>query len=84
MVPVPTSSRPPSSRIVAGTSMTRTIDASTMSATIMPTPISLMNVMPEAENAPITITSSSAALVITPPVRCRPLATDSALLPVTS
>jgi hypothetical protein len=36
--------------------------ASTMSATIMPTPISLMNVMPEAENAPMTTASSSAAL----------------------
>jgi hypothetical protein len=50
--------------------------ASTSSATIMPTPISLMNVMPEAENAPTTVISSRARLVIRPPVRCRPLATD--------
>ncbi len=69
---------------MAGTSMTRTMVASTMSATIMPTPISLMNVMPDAENAPTTMTSSSAALVITPPVRCRPLATAAVLSPVTS
>jgi hypothetical protein len=74
----------PSSRMVAGTSRIRTIVASTISATIMPTPISLMNVMPEAENAPMTMTSSSAALVITPPVRCRPLATAAVLSPVTS
>ena len=69
---------------MAGTSSTRTMVASTISATIMPTPISLMNVMPDAENAPITITSSSAALVITPPVRCSPPATAAVLSPVTS
>ena len=49
----------PSSRMVAGTSSTRTTVASTSSATIMPTPISLMNVMPDAENAPTTMISSS-------------------------
>ena len=70
--------------MVAGTSRIRTTVASTISATIMPTPISLMNVIPEVENAPITMTSSSAALVITPPVRCRPLATAAVLSPVTS
>ncbi len=74
----------PSSRMVAGTSSTRTIVASTIRATIMPTPISLMNVMPEAENAPTTMTSSRAALVITPPVRWRPLATAAVLSPVWS
>ena len=62
--------------MVAGTSSTRMTVASTSSATIMPTPISLMNVMPEAENAPTTMISSRARLVIRPPpVRCRPLAT---------
>jgi len=74
----------PSNRIVAGTSSTRTIVASTISATIIPTPISLMNVMPEAVKAPTTITSNSAALVITPPVRCSPPATAALLSPVTS
>src|SRR5215469_1807649 len=74
----------PSKRIVAGTSMTRTIDASTTRATIMPTPSNLMKVIPDAENAPITMTRSSAALVIMLPVRCSPLATASVLSPVTS
>ena len=70
--------------MVAGTSSTRTMVASTTSAMIMPTPISLMNVIPDAENAPTTITSSSARLVISPPVRCRPPATAAVLSPVTS
>ena len=50
----------------------------------MPTPISLMNVMPDAENAPTTMISSRARLVITPPVRCRPAATATVLSPVWS
>ncbi len=70
--------------MVAGTSSTRTMVASTISATIMPTPSSLMNVMPDAENAPTTMTSISARLVIRPPVRCSPLAMAPALSPVTS
>src|ERR1700754_4762408 len=55
--------------MVAGTRSTRMMVASTSSATIMPTPISLMNVTPEAENAPTTMISSRARLVIRPPVR---------------
>ena len=70
--------------MVAGTSSTRMIVASTTRAMIMPTPSSLMNVMPDAENAPTTITSSSARLVMMPPVRCRPFATAAVLSPVTS
>ena len=50
----------------------------------MPTPIILMNVMPEVENAPITTTSSSAALVMIAPVRCSPAATAAVLSPVRS
>ena len=80
----PTSSPGPSSRITAGTSSTRTMVASTISATIIPTPISLMNMIPDAENAPITMISSSARLVISPPVRCSPLATAAVLSPVRS
>src|ERR1035438_2297317 len=45
-----------------------------MRATIMPTPSILMKVMLDRENRPITMISSSAALVMTPPVRCSPLA----------
>src|ERR1035441_5035142 len=74
----------PTRRMVAGTSSIRTRVASRMRATIMPTPIILMNVMLDRENAPITITSSSAALVMTPPVRCRPLAMEAVLSPVMS
>jgi len=50
----------------------------------MPTPSSLMKVMDDRENMPITMTSSSAALVMTPPVRCRPLAIAAVLSPVMS
>jgi hypothetical protein len=55
-----------------------------MRATIMDTPISLMIVMLEAENAPTTMISSRAALVITPPVRCSPLAIAARWSPVAS
>ncbi len=65
--------------MVAGTSSTRMMVASTSSATIMPTPISLMNVMPDAENAPTTMIRSRPRLVIRPPVRFRPLATEAVL-----
>ena len=43
-----------------------------------------MNVIPEAENKPTTMTSRNARLVMTPPVRCRPLATAAVLSPVWS
>ena len=43
-----------------------------------------MNVMPDSENAPITTSSSSAALVMMPPVRCSPVATAAVLSPVRS
>ncbi len=43
-----------------------------------------MNVIPDAENAPTTMISNSARLVISPPVRCSPLATARAFLPVLS
>jgi hypothetical protein len=43
-----------------------------------------MNLMPEAENASTTMISSRARLVITPPVGCRPLATEAVLSPVWS
>ena len=55
-----------------------------MRATIMPTPSSLMNVMPDAENEPTTMISSPARLVITPPVRWRPAASEAVLSPVWS
>ena len=58
--------------------------ASTTRATIMPTPSSLIKVIPDAENAPTTITSKNARLVIRPPVRCSPLATAAELSPVRS
>ncbi len=69
---------------MAGTRSARTIVASTAIAMTIPTPVILMNVIPEVENAPMTTISSSAALVITPPVRCRPSATAVVLSPVTS
>jgi hypothetical protein len=69
---------------VAGTSRIRTTVASTSSATIMPTPSSLMKLIPEAENRPTTMMSSSARLVMSPPVRCRPAATATVLSPVSS
>ena len=74
----------PSSRMVAGTSSIRTTVASTTIAMIIATPIILMNVMPDSENAPITTSISSAALVMMPPVRCRPVATAAVLSPVRS
>ena len=74
----------PSSRIVAGTSRARTTVASTSSATSMPTPIILMNTIPEVAKAPMTTASSRAALVMIRPVRCRPIATAAVLSPVRS
>ena len=50
----------------------------------MPTPIILMNTMPDVAKAPITTTSSSAALVMIRPVRCSPVATAAVLSPVRS
>jgi hypothetical protein len=67
--------------MVAGTSSTRTTDASTSRAMTIPTPSNLMKMMPEAENAATTMISSSAADVMIPPVRCRPSATAIALSP---
>jgi hypothetical protein len=49
-----------------------------------PTPIIFTNTMPEVANAPTTTTSSRAALVMMPPVRCRPSATARVLSPVRS
>jgi len=60
---------------VAGTRTRRTTVASMTTAMSIATPIILMNVMPDSENAPITTTSSSAALVMIRPVRCSPVAT---------
>jgi hypothetical protein len=68
--------------MLAGTSNARTTVASTTIAIAIATPMSLMKVIPDSENAPITTTSSSAAVVMMPPVRCRPVATASALSPV--
>src|SRR6266699_1303440 len=65
----------PSKRIVAGTSRVRMIVASTSTATVIPRPISLEARMEVKVNAPVTITKSRAALVITPPVFSRPRAT---------
>jgi hypothetical protein len=70
--------------MVAGTSSTRTTVASSRIAMIMPTPIILMKLTPEVENAPITTASSSAALVMIAPVRCSPAATALVLSPVRS
>ena len=56
----------PISFMVAGTKTTRIIDASTTSATIIPTPISLVNDTLESENGPTTMTSNAAALVMMP------------------
>jgi hypothetical protein len=68
--------------MLAGTSSARTTVASTTIAIAIATPISLMNVMPDSENAPMTTTSSSAAVVIMAPVRCSPAATAAVLSPV--
>lgn len=50
--------------MVASTSNARKIIAFAMIAISIPTPISLMNVIPEVENVPITTTSSRAALTM--------------------
>ena len=70
--------------MVAGTNSARTTVASTTTATIIPTPVSLTNVIPDVENAATTTSSSSAALVMMPPVRCSPAATAAVLSPVRS
>ncbi len=70
--------------MAAGNEHTGTVVAFTASATIMPTPSSLMVVTPEMENVPTTMISNSAALVITPPGRCTPPATAAVLSSVTS
>ena len=69
---------------MAGTSRIRTTVASTTIAISIATPIILMNVTPDSENAPITTSSRSAALVMIPPVRCSPVATAVVLSPVRS
>jgi hypothetical protein len=48
--------------MAAGTSSTRTMVASTISATIMHTPSNLMNVIPDAENAPIVARQTTSAI----------------------
>ena len=74
----------PSNRIVAGTSSTRMILASISTAIASPTPTSLIKMICDVENAPSTTANNKAALVIIPPVRCRPEETARWLLPVAS
>ena len=50
----------------------------------MPRPIIFMKMIPERPNAPITMASSSAALVMIRPVFCTPVATAWSLSPVRS
>ena len=61
--------------MVAGTSSARTNVASTTTATIMPTPMSLIVPIWPVANPAITTTTSSAAEVMIRPVCCRPRAT---------
>lgn len=58
--------------------------ASTTIATIMPTPINLMNEIPPVAKPATTTISSSAAAVMIRPVCCSPAATDAVLSPVRS
>src|SRR5699024_1491033 len=62
--------------IAAGTSRVRMITTSTVIAMIIPTPIIWMNVIPEKENNPTTTRSRAAAVMTSPPVFCRPIATE--------
>ena len=55
-----------------------------MIAITMPTPIILMKTMPEVAKAPMTTTSSPAALVMMRPLFCSPMATAAVLSPVWS
>src|SRR5439155_13653363 len=72
----------PSNRIVAGTSSARTRVASSRIAMAVPKPSALIRMMSAAMNEPETRTMIAAALVITPPLRCRPCATLAWLSPV--
>jgi hypothetical protein len=64
---------------MAGTSSIRTIVASSTNAMIMPTPTRRIVVTADSANAPVTTMSSSAAALITRPVRARPVVTASAV-----
>src|SRR5438132_4509558 len=70
----------PNKRIVAGTSNVLTIVASTSTANAIPSPISFVTTIEVKVKAPATITNSSAAFVITPPVFSSPYATAQRLL----
>ena len=70
------------SRIVAGTSRTRTIVASMRTAIAMPTPIDLIVIDSARAKAENTVTMISAAPVMTPAVLARPSATEAVLSPV--
>src|SRR5688500_1078964 len=72
----------PRSRIVAGTSSTRTIVASRATARAMPTPMLLIVIVSASAKAAKTVTMMSAAPVMTPAVFASPSATAAALSPV--
>ena len=68
--------------MVAGTSRTRTIVASTATAMAIPTPMLLIVMTSASANAAKTETMISAAPVMTPAVLASPSATDAVLSPV--
>lgn len=74
----------PARRVKAGTSRPRTSVASISTASVRPTPKSLMKLMPEVEKATNVMASSATATVTMRPVRSSPSATDAVLSPVRS
>ena len=78
------SDRAPSKRMLAGTSRARTMVASTITATAMPTPISFTSSMSALMKPTMTATKSRAARVMSWPVRSRPRATLKRVSPVWS
>ena len=68
--------------MVAGTSITRMMVASSSTAAARPNPSSLIGSRRPSANAPNTVTMIAAALVMSPPVCSSPHATASVLSPV--
>jgi hypothetical protein len=69
----------PSKAINAGTSVERTTNASTSTATTAPSAISLRKMIPDVANAPIATASSTADALTTRPVCSSPTAIASRL-----
>ena len=68
----------------AGTSAPRISVASMITASAIPMPNILMNVIPDVANAMNTIARSAAAAVTMRPVRSSPMATELVLSPLRS